>query len=141
MVCLSNKQADRHIQMHAHMGHAHTLANTRASAQSEVDPPSRFASHSLVWPYNRDSYIKRIFSGPCLLQRGTTSLCHNTSHDHTSIEQREEQTNGFLVTFDSSIFFNANFCCYLCVCVVCTQVSDHALILMTAELWRQRCTL
>lgn len=86
---LSLKRAGRRAQtdkcLHTLCTDTHT--NTSASAHWEAyPPPSSFASHSLARSCNRDSYIRRIFSGPRLLQRGKTSLCHNASHDHTSPE-------------------------------------------------------
>lgn len=95
IVCLPNTQADEHIQIKC----LHTVCtdtHTSARAHSEAyPPPLRSASHSPVRPCNRDSYIRRIFSGPCLLQSSKTSLCHNTSHDHTStgLNEREKETN------------------------------------------------
>lgn len=121
----------------------HTHINTSACTHSVAYPsPLHFASHSLVWPCNRDSYIRRIFSGPCLLQRGKTSLCHSTSHDHISTGQnvRETRINDLNFVTDFSISF---LCLFLLLNTrVCdfAIMSDRALILMTGELWRQCCS-
>lgn len=142
---LSLKRAGRRAQtdkcLHTLCTDTHT--NTSASAHWEAyPPPSSFASHSLARPCNRDSYIRRIFSGPRLLQRGKTSLCHNASHDHTSPELNvwEKQINDLHFESDSSS--SAEWvlpaACVACVCIrACGWVLEWW-ILMTSELWRQR---